>query len=243
MRNGLGGLLVVGALVYFTGAGGWVMERAQKLDANCYGVLADLGESVANPVCNGLAGGMQAIQNISASVSHTVSEWRDRLLNTGDLNRLNEYVSGFEQRVASFSSSKEQLTQLIQQGPSALNGQSLTQQFQQAVDSFAIGQLYLKDGNNSAAMPWLQQGASQQGGFGLMSQLTLGNMYAQGGQGVARDPQAATQYLIQAQQSLGQLSAGNTQQSQLLLQSLPVPPQQLRQQIEQAIQQLRVVSK
>jgi len=141
--------------------------------------------------------------------------------------------------IASLASPADNLASLIHKGPGGVWGGGVSP-FQQAIDSFAIGQSFLKQGDSaSAAVPWLQQGAAQPQGFGVMSQLSLANLYAGGANGVVADPQRAQYYLQEALRSMATLSGSNTKQSQQLLKNLPGSPEKIKSDIEKAILQLQ----
>jgi cytochrome c551/c552 len=71
-----------------------------------------------------------------------------------------------------------------------------------------------------------------------MSQLSLGNMYAKGSYGVPANPQIASAYLGQANQSIALLSATDTPQSRQILKSLPMEPQRMQREIERIMRDL-----
>lgn len=237
-RSGVGGLLFLLAILYFSGAGSWLQTRIQRLsgvDVSCYNVLSQVSVGAANSVCGTLTSGMAAMGNISQQAEEIWLSLKQAVSGLFGGASVDNYLAEMSQKVSGLTSSREALERLMQQGPSAL-GQS----FQQAVDSFAIGNQYLQRGGNAAqALPWLQQGAAQPQGFGLMSQLALGQLFANGGQGVPANPQVAQFYLQQAQQSLGVLSGSNSPQAQQLLQTLPASPQQIMNQITSTLRQMQ----
>ncbi|MES2983929.1 MAG: hypothetical protein V4735_01930 [Pseudomonadota bacterium] len=240
-RGGLVAILLVVGLLYFSGAGTWLWVRVQNLDDQCYMAVAKMNMPVANPVCGGLAKGIEALSHVGQALDGQMQRFAGLFGGDSQMGQLSGMGARLQDNIASMVSPESQLAKFMHRGPGYSTGARVEEQFQQAVDSFAIGKLYMNDSSTTGqAMPWLQRGAAAPGGFGLLSQLTLGSMYAQGGQGVSQDPQLAEAYLTQAKQSLGVLSGSNTPQSQQMLQTLPASPQELQRQIELAIQQLRI---
>ena len=93
--------------------------------------------------------------------------------------------------VASLSSSSDVLGRMLLAGPQSIGGGSAAQQFQQAIDGYSIGQRYLTQNNNpSMALPWLTRSAEQPQGYGLLSQLSLADLYRSGGTGRSGRPAA-----------------------------------------------------
>lgn len=235
-RGGLTLLLLVGAAVYFSGAGSWVLENIKGLNASCYSGLSRLSPQVANPVCGALAKGMEAIDEAASSAGSRIDAWQKGIFGNDGLGKLSSLAASMSNGISGLSSSGDDLARLINAGPSA----GFQSPFQQAIDSFTIGQGFLKQGGDtSKALPWLQQGAQQPQGFGLMSQLSLGNIYANGGYGIEANPQRAQYYLDQAQRSISVLSASNSPQSQQLLKTLPGSPEKIQADIQRAMLQIK----
>lgn len=231
-------ILIVIAALYFSGAGSWMMRSLKGLNSNCYSGLSQLGPQVANPVCAMVAKASAGIEEFAASIGQRLERWQSGVFGTDGVGRLRSLASGFGDGVASLASSGDALSQLIRSGPASL-ANSGQQSFQQAIDSFAIGRGFLEEGGAVQALPWLQQGALQPQGFGVMSQLTLGNLYANGGQGIAVNPQRAEFYLNQARQSISLLSGSGSPQAQQILQRLPGSPQKIQADLERAIREIR----
>lgn len=235
-------VLIVIAVIYFSGAGSWMLARLKGLDSNCYSGLAQLGAQVANPVCAIIAKTSAGIEEFADSIGQRLEHWQSSVFGSGGVDRLRSLASGLGDGVASLASSGDALSELISSGPASLanTGQ---QSFQQAIDSFTIGQSFLKGGGTEQALPWLQQGAQQPQGFGVMSQLTLGSLYANGGQGIAVNPQRAEFYLNQARQSITLLSGSNSPQARQILSSLPGSPQKIQTDLQRAIVEIRALKR
>lgn len=233
LRGGIGGIIIIIALIYFTGAGTWLWNNVKQLDTNCYTSLSRTGPKLSGAICGAVSKGIGAMDNGLTSIGDKFRDWKSRVFGSASLDNMTFAIND---RLTRFASSNDVLTKMMQAGPSNF-GNSARQSVQQAIDSFTIGQGYLKQGGSSEALQWFQRGAQQPQGYGLMSQMSLGNMYMTG-QGVPQNNQAAQVYLQQASNSITQLMGSNTPQSQQLLQTLPGSPQQVKAQLEQAIRQL-----
>lgn len=241
---GLGGLLLIVALLYFTKAGPWLMSHLHAMDGGCARVVELVGPRVGEPVCRGVA---YTIHVTSAMIAESkeyidaAKQWWQRNAHWFRFVREWDGTTGglsavLTQSLASMQSPGSTLQALMQAGPGGLNPGNTAQQLQHAIDSFSIGQQYITQGHNAGqALPWLQYGARQPQGFGVMSQLYLGDLYRFGGAGVAADPLQAQAYYRLAGNSLMQLSQNKNPQAQQLLQSLGTPPQALMQQIQHTV--------
>lgn len=227
-------LLIVAGALYYSGAGSWMWQRIQGLGTNCYSALASAGSAIANPVCRGLSQAVEAGDHLGELLQHGMESLRASF-GIGGLGPMQALGETVQQRLSGFGSSSDELARRIGEGPRSLLRGSTSQQLRSAVDSFTIGTQFLRNGSASQALPWLQQGAALPSGYGLMSQLSLGDLYARGGSGLAPDPLKARLYYQQAQQSLTSLQASGSPQAQQILQSLPGSPQQVAQQLNQAV--------
>lgn len=231
---GLGGILIIVALLYFTGAGAWLWQGVNKLDDGCYEVLADIGTSTGSAVCRGITRGLESVGTVVDDVSARL----DRVF-----GRAQEQVEQFSvSGLGSFgdlASPSEALSRMMARGPDMAIGGDLRGQFQQAVDSYAIGWNYLQRGDGAGqALPWLKQGAAQPNGYGMMSQLALADMYRAGRGAVAADPALARAHYMQAKASLDLLMASEAPEAQQMLRSLPTSPQDMSRQLDAAIRGL-----
>lgn len=239
--RGLALLLIVMTALYFTSAGKWLWARVKELDEACYSTMSasSWATRFASPVCGTLAKGIEGLGQFGSALDRHLAGIRTLVADESSMDELNNIANSLGGRLQSLTSPREALEKRFQFGPTTRTDGSLAQQFQQAVDHFAIGEKLLKDNRAPAqAVPWLQAGAAQPQGFGVMSQLALGNLYANGGQGVSADPQLAQAYLQQASQSIAVLTASNTPQSQKLLATLPLSPSAMQQQLAAIIRQV-----
>ena len=244
------GIIVVGMLIANSGVGSKVMDGLNQLEGDCYSAVGSVGHGVAPVICPAVGGAVSGIDSATTSIGNAVRNFKDSVVQkisdrssgSGDLHQYVQGLSGSIASVpelASLQSSAQQLVDKIRQGPQGISsGTSLSDQVRNALDSFSIGQRYLGDGSATQALPWLQQGASTPGGYGLPSQLALGDMYSQGAGGIAANPKIAAQYYAQAAQSITRLQGSNTPQAQQMLNSLHASPQQIQQQLHAAIGQL-----
>jgi hypothetical protein len=242
-RGGILGIVILGAVLYFTDAGNWLWSRVKTIDDSCYAGLTQVDAAIANPVCGTLAKGIDGIDKVLTDVSASLASWRQSFMGTTNYNAFEYFTGDMRTQLSKLASPQSTLAQMISAGPQAkVYATSVTQQWQQAVDSFAIGQHYLTEtGQPSQGITWLQRGAEQPQGFGLMSQLTLGSLYTQGAQGVPANPQVAQVYLRQAKDSIVLLSANNSPQAKQLLGTLPASPEIVLGQIDRILRDMKKV--
>ena len=233
--RGISGLIIIIVVLYFSGAGSWLWNNVKGLDSGCYTALERLGGTMASPICGALAHGIAVLDSTITSIGDKLDSWKQSTF--GDTPGLSTMTSSIGERLSQLASSNEMLTQMMRAGPGS-SGNSARQSIQQAIDSFTIGQGYLNQGGSSEALAWFQQGAQQPQGYGVMSQLQLGNLYMTG-QGVPQNNQMASSYLEQANHSISTLMSSNTPQSRQLLSALPAAPEQVKAQLETAIHQLQ----
>jgi len=176
VRGGFGALLIVVGVLYFTGAGKWLWSHVQELDTACYTGLMRISPTISTPVCGSVEKGLATIDAYASRAGEAISQLEQRIANVLGARGLSDSISGMVSRIGALSSSNETLKAMMEAGPGKLRlatGQSL----QQAIDSFTIGQSYLNyTGGESQALEWFRHGASQPGGYGVMSQLALGNI-------------------------------------------------------------------
>lgn len=228
---GLGGIIIVCGVLYYTGYGAKMLTEIQGFDRHCYASASSLSRAVAGPVCQGVSAVVGGITKAADAVG-------------GVLHKLDDLVSPVKQwrvadlgkSVSGLASAPERLNQLIAAGPASLaSSNPLTQ----AVDSFSIGQHYIRSGSASQALPWLTSSASQPGGFGVLSQISLADLYRNGGSGIPANGLQAKLYYQQAAISIETLSHSNTMEAQRLLQSLPAKPQDMQRQLLRAAESIR----
>lgn len=245
---GLTGLLVIIAILYFTGAGAWLWERMRNLEFNCYDGLAAMGTSMGSGFCEGMGDLIASIDETAAGMIETVEGWfSDNVPYEAQqrIDDMQQFSQSLWDRVSdgtagSFGSPAGRLEELMREGPNVrLGGRSAADYLRNSLDQFTIGQRYLSDYAPHKAVAWFQQGAQQPGGYGVLSQLTLGDMYRTGSYGVKADPQMASRYYYQAQQSIGTLQQSGTPEAGRLLSSLPASPDAIRQQLDVTIRQLQ----
>lgn len=224
----LTGLLIIGGALYFTGAGAWLWERTKQLDGACFQTLQQLGTGYGTPVCEGLSRLLHRAENGAAQLgSSLTSAVRSSGQRAGtDLGRfadqLLQTIGGPGSSLSGITSSGRQLQRMMQEQPALLSaGSSAKQRLRTAMDQFVIGQHHLRSQAPQDGMRWLNQSASQPGGYGVLSQLQLGDMYQQGSFGISKNPQAAQYYYQQAKQSVQTLRLDPSREAQMLLQNVP----------------------
>lgn len=245
---GLGGIIFIAALLYFTGAGAWMWNQLRGADRQCYSLLNQLGTAIGSPVCAGIGRAVDSVDGMIASLGETgknaandawfrLSGGSDMHMLLGDMklsNALKKYAS----------SGQDQTNQLLI-GPSMVSPYAdATTRLRSALDNFAIGNRYMAgDGSASdKALPWLQTGAANPG-YGLLSQLSLGDLYRTGYGNVPADPVQASRYYQQASQSIKLLQQDGSVPAQQLLKTLPSSPQHAQAQIDAVVKQLQAVKK
>lgn len=241
---GLSGFIVIIGLLWFTGAGAWLWERTLQLESQCYTMLVQMGSNVGSPICAGMGKAITGIDRFFSGIGDSVTGAVDSVLGTFSGTPRVESMFGDLQvsnSLARLGSGKDELLSRLNQGPQALaGGSNAAEQLRNALDSFSIGQRFMGgDGSSSyQALPWLQQGA-QTPGYGVLSQLSLGELYRTGNGGVSANPQAATQYYSQAYQSIALLRETNTPEAQQMLKALPASPGKMQEEILATIRTLK----
>jgi hypothetical protein len=240
------GLIIIIAILYFTGAGSWMWERVKTLDDSCYAALSEMGTNSGGQVCEGITAVVSAIDDGVSGMLDKIrmrfgSETQQRFSALEDYTRdLFARVSNGNGSLAGLTSSGERLSAMMQSRPQLVSAaSSAKERLRTALDQFVIGQRYLQGNSPAVAKEWFEQSAAQPGGYGVLSQLTLGDMYRSGSYGFAQNPQAASGYYQQAGQSLQLLQQSNSPQARQLLKSLPDSPDQLGAKIQQMVQQLK----
>lgn len=242
----LTGLLIIVAILYFTGAGRWLWERVKTLDQSCYAMLNEMGTGRGGEICDAITA---IVGKIDETFSNGVASIKNRL-DTGSqqpIAQMEEYtrgvfarISGGDGSLASLTSPADQLMDMMHSNPQLVSAAaSAKDRLRTALDQFVIGQQYLQQNSPGEAQEWFQQSAQQPGGYGILSQLTLGDMYRSGTYGFEKNPEAATHYYQQAGQSLALLQQSNSPQAKQLLQNLPSSPPDLSAQINQMVEQLK----
>jgi TPR repeat protein len=237
---GLSGLLIIIAILYFTGAGAWLWDRVKELEGQCYGLTAQVNMPSARVVCNGIGSAVRTaddgLDGLGDKVVAGVKEAWFRITGGKDLTSAigDVRISGALEKLGGKAQDLRDL-QLI--GPQGFSGTApASERLANALQHFRIGQQYLANDGSSAdrAMPWLQQGANNPG-YGVLSQLSLGDIYSKGYGTVGANPAAAKVYYQQASQSISILQSANTPEAQQLLKSLPSSPQNVQLQLQQII--------
>jgi len=224
----LTGILVVGGVLYFTGAGAWLWERTKQLDGACFQALQQMGTVYGSPICEGLSQILHRAESgaeqLGTSVSNVVRSGGQRA--SADLGRfadqLLQNIGGPGSSLSNMTSSGRQLQRMMEGQPALLSATTSAKlRLRTAMDQFVIGQHHLQLQAPHEALRWLGQSANQPGGYGVLSQLQLGDLYQQGNYGVPKNPQAAAYYYAQAKQSVQALRSDPSDEAKALLMSVP----------------------
>ncbi len=251
--GGLIGLILILGVLYYTGVLPALWAQVKNGSTQCYSAIAGVGVPGAQSICGGVS---RTISTIDAALSRAQvrldqwlgsqsrklsDEWERSALRSPleALGRLTDL--GIDSTVLQRSgllSSEAVLTSLFKLGPSGARGAyDGASPLVGAMDRFTLGQR-LMDSQPAVGMDWMRQGASF-GEYGLLPQLSLGNYYMRGANGVPANPQQALAYYIQAQRSLTQLQGNQNPASQQLLATLPASPEQIQAQITAAIKEIQ----
>ena len=236
----LTGLAVIGGVLYFTHAGAWLGDKFGQVESGCYSALGRVANGRGTAVCTGLDKAVSAGKTAAGTVSNMASQLVERVRSSieGSVD-LNSAVGSMHvpSSLLHLGSDEDGLLQKMQVGPQVLNGGTLSN----AIDGFKLGQRYMgADGSDAAdALPWFRQAASIKG-YGLLSQLSLGDIYRNGTPDVQPNPSAAIQYYAQSYQSISLLEQSNSPQAQQLLAALPASPEVVKQQLLDLIHQLKI---
>lgn len=247
-RGGLSltGILIIGGLLYFTGAGAWLWERTKQLPSACFAMLNDIGTTMGQSACDALANGLNSVGDGTSGVMDRIKDKvgagsGTAVANLEDYaNSLFSRIGGNSSALAGLTSSGSRLREMMNQQPIVLPSiADASERLRMSLDQFVIGQHYLQGAQPAKAMPWLQRSAQQPGGYGVLSQLTLGDMYRSGSYGVGQDTNVSRQYYEAAYRSITELQTNGGGEARQLLGSLPAAPEQLKVQLTQQIQRMR----
>lgn len=242
----LTGILLIGGILYFTGAGTWLWNQTKELDTACYGALQEMGVSMGTPVCDELSRLLAKMEGGASGMGTSLRGAVDKgkIRASADLQQFANGVfarmGGNASQLAGLTSSANRLRDMMSQQPIVLPAATDAQQrMQMALDQYVIGQHYLQGSSVTTALPWFNRSAQQPGGYGILSQLALGDMYRNGSYGVPKDSRSAQYYYQQAQQSLTSLQQTPAPEAQQLLKSLPADPATLNRQLDETVRRLR----
>lgn len=245
---GLGMVIIIVCLLYYTGMNTVIANKVSdgflRVESACYDGMGSLSTNLAAPVCGGTASAVRFIGDVLTEIGEYLVLAKNevvrgiRSLSGGkDVTwaeiRPSASISG-DSLIGSLTSSAEILAAKIQRGPTGSGG-NVADRARNAIDSYVIGEKYLREnGSVRQALPWLQQGAAMPG-YGVLAQIKLGDLYSQGGNGISADPAMAELYYSQALNSINQLQTNSSVQARQLLGSLNSSPEQVKQQLQQAI--------
>jgi len=240
-------LIVIAAAVgifYYTNAGDRIMGALAQLEPACNQAGNQLSPAIAGRFCGAIGNGVRYLDQAAGNFKGFTEDHLAGILNFGRSSTLEQYSgeavggSTMAQITNALSSSAQALQEKINAGPLAANSNEASP-MQRALDDFTIGQRYKNEGGaDNNAVSWFQQGAATPG-YGVMSQISLGDMYRSGGDGVSADPQVASNYYAQALQSINLLEGDRSAQAKQILQSFGGSTEQLKQQLQATINSLK----
>lgn len=248
-KRGLGftGWAIIGGVFVFGGGGAYVAKQMDGLGGSCRVMMQNVGLSAS--ICNPFDGGMRKIASAIPEVGSV-----DALSNFKLPGNMRQFTRELEQMVdtdafqAAIGSDLAQHIDIdaLRQMDRAMGGTldmalSETQKLSMALSQTALGNGMLSgqfggSSDPTQAVQWYEQGASM-GDYGILSQLSLGNMYASG-QHTAPDFGRAEHFYQEALLSLKSLERKNTQEAKTLLNNLPADPDTLKAQLEQQLSRL-----
>jgi hypothetical protein len=241
---GLIGIIVIGGALYYSGAGNWLWQQVRSLDRACYGLLSEIGTTMGSPVCDGIGTATAYIGSAANDATYWVRGKVDSF-RSGEATQLENYAEQMffrisaESPLARIASPGRQLQAMMRDEPQLQNAAaSASEKMRVAIDQFVIGQHYLQQNATAQALPWLRQSAQQPSGYGVLSQLTLGDMYRTG-QGVPVSNSIARQYYEQAYQSITALQSSGGDSAKAMLRGLPNTPPVVMKQLEQRMAELK----
>ncbi len=250
--GGLVGLILILGVLYYTGVLPALWSQVKNSSTQCYATIASTGVPGAQAICSGVNSIITTVdvglnraqaqldQWLGSQSRKLSDEWSRSALRSpiealGKLTDLG--LDSAALQGSGLLSGEATLEALLNLGPSgATASYGGTSPLVGAMDRFTIGQRLMAS-QPALGTQWMKQGASF-GEYGLLPQLSLGNYYMTGANGVPADPQQALAYYTQAQRSLTQLQGNQNPASQQLLATLPASPEQIQAQITAAIKQI-----
>lgn len=244
---GLTGWVLIGGVFVFAGGGTYVAKQLDTIGGGCRSMAIKVG--LPTGLCSPFDGGMKTISNAIPDVSSI-----DALTNFQLPGNMRQFTRQLEDLVdtSAFQAAigpdlaKHIDIDSIRQMDGMMGGTlnqalSETQKLSMALSQTALGNGMLSGqfggSNPQQASQWYEQGA-QMGDYGILSQLSLGNMYASGNH-TAPDFGRAEGYYNQALKSLEGLQGADTREATALLQNLPTDPNTLKVQLEQQLKRLQ----
>jgi hypothetical protein len=143
-RSGLIGIVVVIALLNYSGAGSWAARQLSAINTGCYATLSGISQDIANPVCRNVAAFYTASADIYNSTSDKVRNYTQKLLGNTPFDVLDDLATELTENVTDMASSSSDLSRMLSLGPNNPMAFSPNDSFQNAIDSFTIGQSSLK---------------------------------------------------------------------------------------------------
>lgn len=226
-------IAIIVLILLVTGLGQYLWRNSLQLGNYCQSLVAEMELYELSDTCMAIGTSMASLRNRLEQMVGA-SEF-------GNMMNLEEYAGMMARKLTSqtLGFNAPQLNNMID--PKFLSGMpsggSSMDQLRTALTQGTAGSHYLSQGNASAGIPYLKSSANM-GEYGVLSQLSLGSAYMNGGNGVPRDLSAAKHYNSQALQSIRKLQASDSAEAKKLLSALPASPDQLTQSLQGVITKL-----
>lgn len=234
----MGTLAVAGVLVLVllvTGIGQAIWRQGGQLGAHCRDLM--------------LAAQFQSGLDVCERIGRTVVGWQrslERMVGespAGDVMNLEEYAGQLARQFSASTTGFDApaVSSLIDPGKWQRSRQEyanllLSERVGIAMTNGAHGANLMEAGDTLRGMQFLQSSASM-GEYGVLSQLQLGSLFAQGTAGVEADAGLARAYFAHALQSIRALQGAGTPEAGKVLQALPAPPDEMEAQLQQVVGQ------
>ena len=130
---GLGGILVITGLLYYTGYGAQMLSTMQGFNQGCYGTVGGLSRAVASPLCKGVdvvVGGITTVADYVGDVLHSIDDTIGGVRGAAPRLSMDSIGSAF----SGYASPSARLQQMMQGSPQQwFSGGDVSQRFQRAV--------------------------------------------------------------------------------------------------------------
>ncbi len=226
-------IAIVVLILLITGLGQYLWRNSLQLGSYCQSVITEMELHQLNDTCMAIGTTMASLRN---RLEQMVGASK-----FGNMMNLEEYAGMMARKLSSqtLGFNAPQINNMID--PKFLSGMpsggSSMDRMRAALTQGTAGSQLLSQGNSSAGLSYLQSSANM-GEYGVLSQLSLGSTYMQGGRGVPKDLGAAKHYNQQALQSIRTLQASDSAEAKRLLSALPASPDQLTQSLEGVVTKL-----
>ena len=248
---GLFGILIILGLM--VAAAPLILNNSASLFTSCQNMSQSLG--AGGGMCVGLQRMLVSLNDVTGLASKKLgtmqtassdgvgglqTSWRERWQSM--MQNLDSGTSWQGGAGASSMVSMDAVREMMQSGGQQGSwGNSPADKLKAGFSNFMAGQSVeqSREGDLESQLAWYRNGAGI-GEYGILSQLKLGSMYMQGGEGLAPDMGQAYDYNMQALGSLQQLQSSPAPEAKAALNALPMEPAQLQQQLQESLRELQL---